>query len=87
MINYTIDSARMHWSSGKHQPSQVIAEGVLLDQYSLTIGFARRFATYKRANLILSDYERLISLITREDMPVQLIFAAKRIRQMNRANC
>ncbi len=67
----------LHWSSGKHQPSQVIAEGVLLDQYSLTIGFARRFATYKRANLILSDYERLLKIITREDMPVQLIFAGK----------
>ncbi len=77
LINYAIESARMHWSSGKHQSSQVIAEGVLLDQYSLTIGFARRFATYKRANLILSDYDRLLKLITREDMPVQLIFAGK----------
>jgi starch phosphorylase len=77
LINHAIESARMHWSSGKHQPSQVIAEGVLLDQYSLTIGFARRFATYKRANLILSDYERLIKIITCEDMPVQLIFAGK----------
>ena len=77
LINYAIESARANWSSEKHQPSQVIAEGVLLDQYSLTIGFARRFATYKRANLILSDYERLLKIITREDMPVQLIFAGK----------
>ncbi len=77
LINHAIESARMHWASGKHQPSQVIAEGVLLDQYSLTIGFARRFATYKRANLILSDYERLLKIITHEDMPVQLIFAGK----------
>jgi len=77
LINYAIESARMHWSSGKHQPSQVIAEGVLLDQYSLTIGFARRFAAYKRANLIFSDYERLLKIITNQDMPVQLIFAGK----------
>lgn len=77
LINYAIETARAKWSSESHQPSQVIAGGVLLDQYSLTIGFARRFATYKRANLIFSDYERLLKLITREDMPVQLIFAGK----------
>jgi len=50
---------------------------VLLDPYALTIGFARRFATYKRANLILRDYERLIRIVTNERMPVQIVFAGK----------
>src|SRR5204862_8120861 len=44
---------------------------------ALTIGFARRFATYKRANLILSDFERLASMVNDPKRPVQLIFAGK----------
>ena len=48
-------------------PVQVIASGVLLDPYALTIGFARRFATYKRANLILHDIDRLIKIIDRPE--------------------
>ena len=44
---------------------------------SLTIGFARRFAPYKRANLILSDAERLKSMLTDKSKPIQLIFAGK----------
>jgi len=77
LINYAIESARQHWHSGKRHPSQVIADGVMLDQYSLTIGFARRFATYKRAYLIFEDYERLLKIINSTDMPVQIIFAGK----------
>jgi starch phosphorylase len=44
---------------------------------ALTIGFARRFATYKRANLVLQDIEALASLVTHPQTPVQLIFAGK----------
>ena len=77
LISYAIESARDHWQSGKSTPVQVIADGVMLDQYSLTIGFARRFATYKRANLIFSDYDRLLRLVTNPDMPVQIILAGK----------
>jgi starch phosphorylase len=77
LINYAIESARDHWQTGKRPASQVIADGVMLDQYSLTIGFARRFASYKRANLIFSDYDRLLRLVTNQDMPVQIILAGK----------
>lgn len=49
----------------------------LLDPNALTIGFARRFATYKRANLIMSDLERFYSIINNASCPVQLIFAGK----------
>ncbi len=43
----------------------------------LTIGFARRFATYKRATLIFKDIERITQILNNQDMPVQLIFAGK----------
>jgi starch phosphorylase len=49
----------------------------VLDPEALTIGFARRFATYKRANLILGDTQRLIKLVTDSTRPVQLVFAGK----------
>lgn len=49
----------------------------LLDPDALTIGFARRFATYKRANLIFRDIERIKKILDNKDMPVQIIFAGK----------
>ena len=49
----------------------------MLDPSSLTIGFARRFATYKRADLLFADLNRLRDLLHRVDQPVQLIFAGK----------
>ncbi|MEM1355876.1 MAG: alpha-glucan family phosphorylase [Planctomycetota bacterium] len=48
-----------------------------LDPEALTIGFARRFATYKRGNLMLRDPERLIRLITDKDRPVQFVVSGK----------
>ena len=50
---------------------------VPLDPEALTIGFARRFAPYKRANLLLSDRERLGELLHHAERPVQLLFAGK----------
>ena len=49
----------------------------LFDPNVLTIGFARRFATYKRANLLLTDRERLRKLLTNDVRPIQLIVAGK----------
>ena len=77
LISYAIENAREHWQSGDRHASQVIVDGVMLDQYSLTIGFARRFATYKRADLLFSDYERLLKIINNKNMPVQIILAGK----------
>ena len=48
-----------------------------LNPNALTIGFARRFATYKRATLIFKDLERITEIINNSDRPVQLIFAGK----------
>jgi starch phosphorylase len=52
------------------------AEKVLNPEY-LTVGFARRFASYKRANLILQDKERLVRILKDSERPVQFIFAGK----------
>ena len=49
----------------------------VLSPDALTIGFARRFATYKRANLILADIERLASMVNDPKRPVQFVFAGK----------
>jgi starch phosphorylase len=49
----------------------------VLTQDALTIGFARRFATYKRANLILADIEKLAAMVNDPKRPVQFIFAGK----------
>jgi starch phosphorylase len=48
-----------------------------LSQDALTIGFARRFATYKRANLILKDMERIGALVNDPQVPIQFVFAGK----------
>jgi starch phosphorylase len=49
----------------------------IFDPGALTIGFARRFATYKRASLLFSDMDRLVRLVNNPDRPVQLLFAGK----------
>jgi len=49
----------------------------ILNPETLTIGFARRFATYKRADLVFRDMDRLASIILNEDRPVQLLIAGK----------
>ncbi|MDP7422860.1 MAG: alpha-glucan family phosphorylase, partial [bacterium] len=58
-------------------PSEVEEAKTVLDPEALTIGFARRFATYKRATLILQDPDRLERILCDPDRPVQIIFAGK----------
>ncbi len=77
LLAFALERVRRQWQSGSIHPVQAIAGGLLLDPNTLTIGFARRFATYKRANLILRDYDRLVRIITNAEMPVQIIFAGK----------
>jgi starch phosphorylase len=60
------------------EPAAVIAQlRRALNLDALTIGFARRFATYKRANLLLQDLEALAQLVNHPQMPVQVVFAGK----------
>ncbi|MBL8090133.1 MAG: alpha-glucan family phosphorylase [Anaerolineales bacterium] len=74
---YLKERVRDRWTHGGFHPVQVVSSGVLINPYALTIGFARRFATYKRASLVLSQVERLLEIINRPNMPVQIIFAGK----------
>ncbi|MFX0061611.1 MAG: alpha-glucan family phosphorylase [Candidatus Hermodarchaeota archaeon] len=59
------------------EPEKALISGAMLDPNVLTIGFARRFTTYKRSTLIFSDYERIKRIITDPYRPVQIIFAGK----------
>jgi len=64
--------------SGKGAVAERIQECTeLLDPDALTLGFARRFAEYKRTNLLLHDPERLVRILTARDRPVQLVIAGK----------
>ncbi len=74
---YMRERVRERWRAGGFHPVQVVSSGVMINPYALTIGFARRFATYKRAGLVLTDFERLLNIINRPNMPVQIIFAGK----------
>jgi starch phosphorylase len=58
-------------------PAEVARADEVLDPDALTIGFARRFATYKRGTLIFRNIERLNAILNNKDRPVQIIFAGK----------
>jgi len=70
---------RLRWQLTRRGESITDVElgGEVLDMNTLTIGFARRFATYKRASLLFADKDRLIRLLTDPDRPIQLILAGK----------
>lgn len=71
------EEARRAFAERSHEAAQLVGQGLMLDPDALTIGFARRFATYKRANLIFHDVERLRKLLVNTSRPVQIIFAGK----------
>ncbi|MCS7087868.1 MAG: alpha-glucan family phosphorylase [Thermoflexales bacterium] len=77
LASFMRERARAKWVTHSQHPVQTIASGVMIDPNALTIGFARRFATYKRATLILRDLPRLLRIINNPARPVQIIFAGK----------
>ena len=78
LITRIRERARQKWmDSGMGDPRLVMASGVLLDSPVLTLGFARRFASYKRPTLLLQDMERLKKIVNDPWRPVQIIFAGK----------
>jgi len=77
LIDFIRGDARRRWREQWKEPGHLVAAGVLLDPDALTIGFARRFATYKRADLLFHDADRLRALVTNPHRPVQIIFAGK----------
>jgi starch phosphorylase len=77
LMSFIRERARAGWMQKDLDASQILASGTLLDPEALTIGFARRFATYKRATLIFRALTRLQTLLQDRWRPVQLIFAGK----------
>lgn len=65
------------WLKNQGNPSLVVSLLEKFNPNALTIGFARRFATYKRAHLLFTDLDRLASIVNNPNYPVQFIFAGK----------
>jgi starch phosphorylase len=77
LLEYVREDARRRWRDHWKEPGHLVSAGTLLSADALTIGFARRFATYKRADLIFRDPDRLHRMLTDPKRPVQLVFAGK----------
>ncbi|HSR53740.1 MAG TPA: alpha-glucan family phosphorylase [Acidobacteriota bacterium] len=77
LVRLVQEKARTRWHDDSLSAGQLAGLGSLLDPAALTIGFARRFATYKRGNLILRDAQRLKRMLNDSLRPVQIVFAGK----------
>jgi starch phosphorylase len=77
LITFVRERARERWMQERVSAGRVVVGGTLLSPDVLTIGFARRFATYKRAELIFRDPDRLARILNNTRRPVQIIFAGK----------
>ena len=77
LVDYARERLARHYAAAGASAETVEAAKKLLDPNALTLGFARRFATYKRPNLLLQDPDRLLRLLSHPQRPVQLIIAGK----------
>jgi starch phosphorylase len=77
LLRFCTEQARQRWKTLWKESAHLVGAGTLLSSQPLTIGFARRFATYKRGALLFRDPDRLERLLTDLRRPVQLVFAGK----------
>jgi starch phosphorylase len=77
LFAFVRERARQRWVVERVGIARVVAAGPLLEPEALTIGFARRFAGYKRPELVFQDPERLARILNAAGRPVQLVFAGK----------
>ena len=77
LIDYIRARFRENWLRNQGDPSLVVSLLDKINPNALLIGFARRFATYKRAHLLFSDLDRLSKIVNNPDYPVQFLFAGK----------
>ncbi|MEO8050314.1 MAG: alpha-glucan family phosphorylase [Acidobacteriota bacterium] len=77
LVEYARERLFLDMASASAPPEELDGAKHLFDPNALTLGFARRFATYKRPNLLLYDPERLLRLLTNPQRPAQLIIAGK----------
>lgn len=75
LIDYIRTKVKLDTILKGYKPRESYSD--LLDKKTLTIGFARRFATYKRGNLIFRDLDRLKNLINNPEKPIQFVFSGK----------
>ena len=77
LVDYARARLSRYLTAAGAQPEKIEVAKQLFDPNVLTLGFARRFATYKRPNLLLHDPERLLRILSNAERPVQLIIAGK----------
>ena len=77
LINYIRNQFSDTWLKNQGDPSRVVSLMDKINPNALLIGFARRFATYKRAHLLFTDLDRLSKIVNNPDYPVQFLFAGK----------
>ena len=77
LIDFIRERFRETWLKNQGDPSRVVSLLDKINPNALLIGFARRFATYKRAHLLFTDLERLSKIVNNPDYPVQFLFAGK----------
>jgi starch phosphorylase len=77
LFGFVRERARHRWVQEQAHAAQVVAAGTLLSPDALTIAFARRFAGYKRPELIFFDPDRLARILSTWRRPVQIVFAGK----------
>ena len=77
LIDYIRNQFRDTWLKNQGDPSRVVSLMDKINPNALLIGFARRFATYKRAHLLFTDIDRLAKIVNNPDYPVQFLFAGK----------
>jgi len=77
LINYVKEKLKESSIRRHENPKLMLEKSEKLNKHSLTIGFARRFATYKRAHLLFTDIDRLAKIVNNPAMPIQFLFAGK----------
>ncbi len=77
LFDYIKEQFNKDWLKHQGDPSRIVSILETINPNALTIGFARRFATYKRAHLLFSDLNRLSKIVNNPEYPVQFLFAGK----------
>ena len=77
LFDYIKKAFREDWLKHQGDPSRIVSIVEKINPNALTIGFARRFATYKRAHLLFSDLDRLAKIVNNPNYPIQFLFAGK----------
>ena len=76
-VKFVKDVFRETWLKNQGDPSRIVSVLEKINPNALLIGFARRFATYKRAHLLFTDLDRLSKIVNNPNYPVQFIFSGK----------